>query len=114
VREKRPLKKSGMTLALKISRAALVISIIGCLSIFALGWVGLIGPLPFMILGAYSGIPVALSAAACVLFQGLILIARKRPAGIYLIAVLIATVSVVVSGLVYLHRSITGWTPSLH
>jgi hypothetical protein len=95
-----------MTLALKIARALLAISIIGCLSVFALGLGGSMS-LGVALLGAYAGIAIGLSAAACLLFQGLNFIIRKHNvAGYSLIAVLIAVVSLMVAALIILHQHI--------
>lgn len=84
----------------------LAISIIACLSIFVLGLSGLM-PLGVFILASYVGIAIALSAAACVLFQGLNFIVRKHNvAGYSLIAVLIAVASLMVAALIILHQHI--------
>ena len=56
---------------LKISRGALLVSMLLSGLFFVLGILHVIGPLAAMGLGAYSAIALGLSAAACVFFQGL-------------------------------------------
>jgi hypothetical protein len=56
-------------MALKTSRAALLISLLLCGLFFILGMLRFIGPLAAMGLVAYSGAAFGLSAAACVFFQ---------------------------------------------
>jgi len=58
-------------MALKISRLALLSSLIAWALLFALGYFRVIGALGAFGLSAYAGIGIGLSAAACVFFQGL-------------------------------------------
>ena len=54
---------------LKIARWVLLVSILACLTIFALGMLHFISPLATLALGGWSGVIVGVSALGCVLIQ---------------------------------------------
>jgi hypothetical protein len=70
-REVQVVQEEGDVMALKISRAALLISFLLWGFLFILGMIHAISPLAALGFGAYAAIAMGLSAIACVFFQGL-------------------------------------------
>jgi succinate-acetate transporter protein len=65
-------------MALKISRGALLISLLLWGLFFTLGMLHMINPLAALALGGYAAIALGLSAAVCVFFQGLSFKSKPR------------------------------------
>jgi hypothetical protein len=65
-------------LALKISRLALLISLLTCIGLLVAAKLNMIDPGAALGFGAWSGVAIFLSAAACVFFQGLSFKPRSR------------------------------------